>query len=872
MKRFMVFSSILLSILAAKADASQSKYFTPSIMYFNSDGVHTGSGSVAAGKDSYGNTFRSYIRISYSSIRAAIPPHTKIGNVYFEMYPDQDNFQTNVEFRLIASQTSPSAYYSAIGSGSADTTIDVIHDIYPTNSNPPNFWFSFSQLTAAAQSIVNGTSSQDVIIGIKNGNESSPSEYFSCGNSNPPISFWVTYNLVSVTLNAPGYVDPGSGAYYTVSNVVGSQNTTPDQSFSGSYPQGGDLTIQAHGPSVSGTSWAPGWTNLNAGNPVTIDPTSNFNTGASFKELQHSTDASAYSDNSQRKMIRVTNGTNQYLFETYTDNGHVWLEYSSNNGTSWTLANNGEPLDYDFVTHSGSASKCPSLDYNPSTYDVIVVFQVQNGTHYNIEYDLFSPSGTSYINVFDQQPATIYSEPSDGYSVNANLAFAVYHGYWVCAFEQKTATGNQTAGINYLFGPINSSDGNLETYGPFSMWGTNSGSTLPSIYGAKTQSAWAACVAWQQGSGSSSTIRFAAINFNGTQTDTTSETGPKTISNSAWPANYQPSLVQKPDNNAWVCWIANNFGRPPQNITLFSKDPNSSSYNTIDYNESSVSVNLTNGGSTPYIAFSQESASSSWTNYACNYNASSMITLSTNGRDMQLSNGPALDSMYASSFNPSSSPYPLQTSSAITGAIADKSGGANDVLSLPVQMMYGRGGTISDDSLNFYYSFGDLLADGRSIGFVPASDSLNYDSLGNLNRSLITEPFQVGSNSNIVFSEYSGFADSTAAKAVLGNNGYIDCTAEVIDNSTGGQIGTIKETRFTASNAGGYRLTSYLLSPERISGRTVKVKITVSTNLKKPEFALVNSVSRMDSSMTDNLQSLSLTPVTVIKNFTLTQP
>ncbi len=284
-----------------------------------------------------------------------------------------------------------------------------------------------------------------------------------------------------------------------------------------------------------------------------------------------------------------------------------------------------------------------------------------------------------------------------------------------------------------------------------------------------------------------------------------------------------------------------------------------------------MSVNLPNGGSTPYIAFSQASASDSWTDYACNYNASSMITLSTTGRDMQLSNGTSTSSMYASAFNPSSSPYPLEMSGSISGAGSSPSGNANIVASVPIKMTYGRGGTISDDSLNFYYSFRNLSVDGQSIGFAPCSDSTDYDSLSNLNKSLVTEPFQVNTNSRIIFSEYSGFADSTAAISVLGDTGYINYNVEVIDNTTGKLVGTIENIRIKASDAGGYRSTSYLLSTDGISNETVKVKIDVSTNLEHPKFALINSYSQVDSSATENLQSLSLEPITVIKDFILSQ-
>ncbi len=81
----------------------------------------------------------------------------------------------------------------------------------------------------------------------------------------------------------------------------------------------------------------------------------------------------------------------------------------------------------------------------------------------------------------------------------------------------------------------------------------------------------------------------------------------------------------------------------------------------------------------------------------------------------------------------------------------------------------------------------------------------------------------------------------------------------------------IENIRIKASNAGGYRSTSYLLSTDGIANKTVKVKIDVSTNLTDPKFALINNYSQVDSSSTENLQSLSLEPITVIKDFILSQ-
>ncbi len=234
-----------------------------------------------------------------------------------------------------------------------------------------------------------------------------------------------------VITTGPNYIDAGgSGAYYLIN---GSQTNQL------AWDLGTPVPIQVV-PQSSNWPFA-GWNFGSDQNPADYYAGGIVEPSANLKELQHSMDASAYSDNSQRKMVQTPNG---YLFEAYTDDSHVWVEYSSNQGSSWTLANNGEPLDYNPVNGSDPGNKCPSLDYDPSSNDVTVVFQKPYGSTYQIDYAVFVPSGSTYIQDAD---GPIYTEGSDSYSVNANPDFAMYNGFWLIAFEKKSASGSQKAGI-----------------------------------------------------------------------------------------------------------------------------------------------------------------------------------------------------------------------------------------------------------------------------------------------------------------------------------------------------------------------------------------------------------------------------------------
>jgi hypothetical protein len=125
-----------------------------------------------------------------------------------------------------------------------------------------------------------------------------------------------------------------------------------------------------------------GWEN--GGNGQVSDPASNmtYPDAAMYKMVHYSNDASAFSENSQRKFIRTPNGN---LFQTYTSMGHVWAEFSTDNGQAWQIAYGGQPLD------GGNGGKCPSLDCfgDQSGHDVMVVFQQKAGDYYSIKLATF---------------------------------------------------------------------------------------------------------------------------------------------------------------------------------------------------------------------------------------------------------------------------------------------------------------------------------------------------------------------------------------------------------------------------------------------------------------------------------------------------
>jgi hypothetical protein len=195
--------------------------------------------------------------------------------------------------------------------------------------------------------------------------------------------------------------------------------------------------------------------------------------------------------------------------------------------------------------------------------------------------------------------------------------------------------------------------------------------------------------------------------------------------------------------------------------------------------------------------------------------------------------------MYVSSYYPFSSPYYFRTSQNLHAA------GLNKETSL--RTFCERGISVKKGALEFSYSFGDLVVDGNSIDFVDAPDSTDYGVLGNVNMVFETKPFPITSKSTFTFSENSGFADSTVAAQMLGRKGFVGYKVELVDNATNAVIGTIRNTIMKSSNVAVSSLVPYSLKTRTVGSKTVKVRITHSTNLDSVKTALMKGYSTVNA-------------------------
>jgi len=198
-----------------------------------------------------------------------------------------------------------------------------------------------------------------------------------------------------------------------------------------------------------------GWVSqpMSATSPVVFSASSSVVT-ANYKGIHVSSNASTFSNNSQRKLVRTRDG---WLHQVYESLGRVWLEESTDNGSSWTVGNGGQPLD-------NGAGKCPSIDWhynvadptNPNLNAVVVTFQQKSGSTYTIPYAIFKYTNGSYVYQGQNFSGPLYTEPAGGdqyasTNANPNIAWGKYY-YFALTFERKSTSGTMQPGIYWMYG------------------------------------------------------------------------------------------------------------------------------------------------------------------------------------------------------------------------------------------------------------------------------------------------------------------------------------------------------------------------------------------------------------------------------------
>ena len=629
---------------------------------------------------------------------------------------------------------------------------------------------------------------------------------------------------------------------------------------------------------------------------------------ANYKGLQLSNDPTAFSNNGQRKIIKTPNG---FLHCVYSDGGHIWYEYSTDNGATWHLGMNWlatgpyGPLD------GTAGGKDPSIDYDPQTNNVVIVWQQKSSSgYYTIQYMTFWPDdyvqNTYSINSY----GTLYTDGSDAYSsVNANPNIAVNATasggteFWVLSLEKYhwyiTAGDTVFGGIDVLWGTFNggnSLDISQDNYGgdlPTHIAGTNYASVNATIYGNKTSaggyngsnSGWTFPLAWQQNPGINGTqIKYTQLTlyYDANGVLALHQDPVTQLSQSNTPDNHNPSIIAIPGSNGptyAVCWLLDFTGEGLSTTTrVCYTSGNNTSLNYVGSLPQSCSLNVSDDNSVSYFVWSQGSAP--WSDYVVSTsNLGSAIALNSTGDGMQLSNGSGKSNMYEISYLSSgSAPYAISPAIGLgsvgglqSTAPAHLSDSSRTVAGAPVQAFDSRGVVIGNDSASLQYLFGDITVDGKSVPFVTIPDTFKSRNLSDVNQLLETQPFSLNGNSKVTFGEFSVIADTEAMSTLLGDTGYVSFKAELLNASTDKVLGTIRGWNFGSKDLSKFKQAAYNLNTGGYSGNDLKIRITASTNIEDPIAIPVNDYSTENVAASASAQSVTMQQANLVTTYSLSQ-
>ncbi len=681
--------------------------------------------------------------------------------------------------------------------------------------------------------------------------------------------------------------------------------------YSVGFPTGQTISVGGTNHQLYLVNWTASGANIqnpNANQSGVEFTSSNATVTANVKATQLSNDPSAYSDNGQRKFVRTPNG---FLHCVYSDGGHIWYEYSTDNGSTWHLGMNWlatgpyGPLD------GTAGGKDPSIDYDPQTNNVVIVWQQKSSNgYYTIQYMTFWPDdyvqNTYSINSY----GTLYTDGSDAYSsVNANPNIAVNATasggteFWVLSLEKYhwyiTAGDTVFGGIDVLWGTFsggNTLDISQDNYGgdlPTHIAGTNYASVNATIYGNKTSaggyngsnSGWTFPLAWQQNPGINGTqIKYTQLTlyYDANGVLALHQDPVTQLSQSNTPDNHNPSIIAIPGSNGptyAICWLLDFTGEGLSTTTrVCYKSGNNTSLNYVGSLPQSCSLNVSDDNSVSYFVWSQGSAP--WSDYVVSTsNPGSAIALNSTGDGMQLSNGSGKSNMYEISYLSSgSAPYAISPAIGL-GSVGSLQSTAPDHLSdssrtvagAPVQAFDSRGVVIGNDSASLQYLFGDITVDGKSVPFVTIPDTFKSRNLSDVSQLLETQPFSLNSNSKVTFGEFSVIADTEAMSTLLGDTGYVSFKAELLNASTDKVLGTIRGWNFGSKDLSKFKQAAYNLNTGGYSGNDLKIRITASTNIEDPIAIPVNDYSTENVAASASAQSVTMQQANLVTTYSLSQ-
>ena len=590
---------------------------------------------------------------------------------------------------------------------------------------------------------------------------------------------------------------------------------------------------------------------------------------AMYKGIQRTDYVNAFSNNSQRKIVRTPANTvfpNGVLHSVYESLDKVWYEISTDNGSTWQSANNGNPL-------SINDSKLPSLDFRihqtPTIQHIVIVYQERYysvGSKIKLKWYSLENGSFTFINEHD-----IITSLSLTYGFNTKPVIALLHD------NKLVVVWKGLTELKYWAGELNSI-GTITSHEIGTILETSADSDNPSI--SVMKELWdvpAIChLVW---SDYETSINYTSLSLN---TNNQVEQGDiyDISRGSGYTKNYNPTIVSFGVPNypsiGKIAWIGKRGGyeegggaeptEPEYRVVFTSSDLADDPRHWVFGNDvGSPSINKTDNNSSFVFAWSQFNGA---VTCFADENLMGLYQMQNlTGKDLHLSNGTNKSSMYASALNLSSLPYYFLQSANIQSYYNPQM-----EKSQLVAITNGREGIVCKDTAQFYFCLGDIILNGEPVDFIDINDTTVVNSLQTVNLYLNTKPFTLTNTSSLSYSVQYGITDSMAAVNVLQNNLLVNFKVELVDANTGEVLGVFDNITYEMMNIFQYDNISYSINTNGIGNRTVKLRLVLNDNIDasyslSKKFAFNNVISKKQIKEISYKGSLAVTDYALSQNY-----
>lgn len=664
-----------------------------------------------------------------------------------------------------------------------------------------------------------------------------------------PVSLGLLRSAATVNLNAAQFPEGGgSGGSYKINGIAQNSITGCIDDY---------INLEAIPPS----GWTfLNWSDGNWDNPRTYKIVStNTTLFALYKYLGHSNSTNAYSNPSQRKFIQTPDGVKHICYESM---GKVWYELSTDGGTTWILGNGGKPL-------SSADAKNPSMSFYGN--QIGIVYQENSGYSFKIKMALFYGSNYS---------SSVFSTAADDdigldYSYNANPVVAwgynakvvvVWSGMDLCARPSGRVA------LKYAYGSASSNG--ISWYMQCGIGGTDENSINPTIVANYTvyTNPFYFHIAWEQVVNSST----SKIIYSMLTADAENYLQPTLFDeasyNSGYSKNYQPSILLRQVGDSYLPYITWLGYRSTPSVSsraiMRYKQYGSWSPLSIYGGNSVQSFSINNAGYLygQYVlglGWSEpvSQGSTTYFNKAVKIGSSTTInTLSTTGKDLQINNSTSYSSMFVNSFQSKTLPYSFSLSQPFASLSKENS----------LAMLNAREGVVGKNGAQFFFALGDINANGQNVDFVEIPDSINVDNLEAINTYFVSKPITVNESSNLIYGVEYGIADSVLCSSVLANNGNIAFKVLLIDDNTNEVLDVFDEVTYSGNNVYQYNNIGYQVNLTGIGERTIRLGLAVNTNIDF-DYSLSNRISDQSLVAKTSYQTIIYKGKTTVTDYALEQ-